>query len=101
MNAELSFDLDDSAVTGDVVFGEGGAQGELTASLNTASDGFMVETVKYSREGNGWRVTPTYVSNKNNNNTRSLICWFIRLSAGRPYLECSSTSLTPGNECTA
>lgn len=59
MNAELSFDLDDSAVTGDIVFGESGEQGEVTASLNTNADGFMVETVKYSREGNGWRVTPT------------------------------------------
>ena len=59
MDADLSFDFDDNAVSGDVNFGGSEEQGALTASVNPNADGFMVESLKYSRKGRGWRVSPT------------------------------------------
>lgn len=57
MNADLTVGLGDNSVSGDVSYSEG--DNEVLARVNSNEDDF-VESVQFTRKGDGWMFRPTY-----------------------------------------
>lgn len=57
LNADLSVGLSDNSVSGDVTYSEGDNQ--VVARVSSKEDDF-VESVKFTRKGDGWTFRPTF-----------------------------------------